>query len=92
MFLSVVWSLTSERSIVALDLHDAQYQGFFDVPMDNLYARPLLQRYIQLHIPDYQDAVVVSPDAGGAKRCTSMADSLGMDFALIHKVTTTAQA
>ncbi|KAI0870944.1 phosphoribosyl pyrophosphokinase [Hypoxylon argillaceum] len=71
--------------VVALDLHDPQYQGFFDIPMDNLYGRPLLQRYIQQNIPDYRDAVIVSPDAGGAKRATAIADSLGMDFALIHK-------
>jgi ribose-phosphate pyrophosphokinase len=37
-------------------------------------------------IPDYKNAVVVSPDAGGAKRATKVADALGMDFALIHKV------
>jgi ribose-phosphate pyrophosphokinase len=36
-------------------------------------------------IPDYRQAVVVSPDAGGAKRATKIADALGMDFALIHK-------
>ncbi|RYO75934.1 hypothetical protein DL766_009655 [Monosporascus sp. MC13-8B] len=72
-------------SVVALDLHDPQYQGFFDIPMDNLYGRPLLKRYIQQNIPDYKEAVIVSPDAGGAKRATAIADSLGMDFALIHK-------
>ncbi|XDG05847.1 hypothetical protein ABKA04_005462 [Annulohypoxylon sp. FPYF3050] len=71
--------------VVALDLHDPQYQGFFDIPMDNLYGRPLLKRYIQQNIPDYKEAVIVSPDAGGAKRATAIADSLGMDFALIHK-------
>ncbi|RYP16918.1 hypothetical protein DL765_004842 [Monosporascus sp. GIB2] len=72
-------------SVVALDLHDPQYQGFFDIPMDNLYGRPLLKRYIQQNIPDYKEAVIVSPDAGGAKRATAIADSLEMDFALIHK-------
>ncbi|KAH8677295.1 ribose-phosphate pyrophosphokinase [Xylariales sp. PMI_506] len=71
--------------IITLDLHDAQYQGFFDIPVDNLYGKPLLKRYIQQNIPNYRDAVVVSPDAGGAKRATSLADSLNMDFALIHK-------
>ena len=40
-------------------------------------------------IPDYKNAVVVSPDAGGAKRATKIADALGMDFALIHKVNET---
>lgn len=71
--------------IITMDLHDPQYQGFFDVPVDNLYSKSLLQRYIQQQVPDYRDAVIVSPDAGGAKRATAIADSLGMEFALIHK-------
>ena len=72
--------------IMTMDLHDPQYQGFFDIPVDNLYGRPLLKKYIQFQIPDYQQAVIVSPDAGGAKRATAIADGLGMPFALIHKV------
>lgn len=72
--------------IITMDLHDPQYQGFFDIPVDNLYGRPLLKNYIQQNIPDYKNTVIVSPDAGGAKRATAIADSLGMEFALIHKV------
>lgn len=72
--------------IITMDLHDPQYQGFFDIPVDNLYGKALIQNYIQTNIPEYRDAVVVSPDAGGAKRATLIADSLNMDFALIHKV------
>ncbi|PHH54832.1 Ribose-phosphate pyrophosphokinase 5 [Ceratocystis fimbriata CBS 114723] len=71
--------------ILTMDLHDSQFQGFFDKPVDNLYGRPLLKRYITQYIDNYQDAVIVSPDAGGAKRATAIADSLLMDFALIHK-------
>lgn len=71
--------------IITMDLHDPQFQGFFDIPVDNLYGKPLLQHYIVSAIPDYQEAVIVSPDAGGAKRATAIADSLGMAFALIHK-------
>jgi ribose-phosphate pyrophosphokinase len=71
--------------IITMDLHDPQYQGFFDIPVDNLYGRPLLKKYIQQNIPDYKNGVVVSPDAGGAKRATAIADSLGIEFALIHK-------
>lgn len=72
--------------IITMDLHDPQYQGFFDIPVDNLYGRPLLKSYIAQNIPNYKQAVVVSPDAGGAKRATAIADSMGLDFALIHKV------
>jgi len=71
--------------IITMDLHDPQYQGFFDIPVDNLYGKHLLRKYIQFHIPQYQNAVIVSPDAGGAKRATAIADVLGMPFALIHK-------
>lgn len=71
--------------VITMDLHDPQYQGFFDIPVDNLYGRHLLRKYIQSNIPDYQQAVIVSPDAGGAKRATAIADALGMPFALIHK-------
>ncbi|KAL3482273.1 phosphoribosyltransferase-like protein [Aspergillus californicus] len=71
--------------IITMDLHDPQYQGFFDIPVDNLYGRPLLKNYIMRNIPNHKQAVVVSPDAGGAKRATAIADSMGMEFALIHK-------
>jgi ribose-phosphate pyrophosphokinase len=72
--------------IITMDLHDPQYQGFFDIPVDNLYGRPLLKNYISRNIPNYKQTVIVSPDAGGAKRATAIADSMGMEFALIHKV------
>lgn len=71
--------------ILTCDLHESTYQGFFDIPVDNLYGRSLLKRYIQHRIPDYQNAVIVSPDAGGAKRASAIADGLGLAFALIHK-------
>lgn len=72
--------------IITMDLHDPQYQGFFDIPVDNLYGKSLLKKYIQTRIPNFRDAVIVSPDAGGAKRATAIADDLNMEFALIHKV------
>ncbi|KAF4465794.1 ribose-phosphate pyrophosphokinase [Fusarium albosuccineum] len=71
--------------IITMDLHDPQYQGFFDIPVDNLYGKALIQNYIQTQIPGSQNAVIVSPDAGGAKRATLIADGLKTDFALIHK-------
>ncbi|KAF2456955.1 ribose-phosphate pyrophosphokinase [Lineolata rhizophorae] len=72
--------------VITMDLHDPQYQGFFDIPVDNLYGRHLLRRYIQYKIPNFREkGVIVSPDAGGAKRATAIADALGMPFALIHK-------
>ncbi|KAJ3381571.1 ribose-phosphate pyrophosphokinase [Entophlyctis sp. JEL0112] len=53
--------------------------------VDNLYSQPLILKHIKENIPKYERAVIVSPDAGGAKRATSIADKLNMEFALIHK-------
>lgn len=61
-----------------------QIQGFFNVPVDNLYAEPSVLRWIQENL-SVKDCVIVSPDAGGAKRATSLADRLDLPFALIHK-------
>lgn len=67
-----------------MDLHASQIQGFFNVPVDNLYAEPSILRWITENL-DTENCVIVSPDAGGAKRATSIADRLKTDFALIHK-------
>ncbi|EIN07873.1 phosphoribosyl pyrophosphokinase [Punctularia strigosozonata HHB-11173 SS5] len=71
--------------VITMDLHASQIQGFFDIPVDNLYSEPSMLAWIRLNIPDWQEAVVVSPDAGGAKRVTAIADKLGVEFALIHR-------
>ncbi|KAH9977422.1 phosphoribosyl pyrophosphokinase [Russula compacta] len=71
--------------VITMDLHASQIQGFFDFPVDNLYSEPLMISYIKLHIPGWQDGIIVSPDAGGAKRVTAIADKLGLDFALFHR-------
>ncbi|CAO3629318.1 unnamed protein product [Cunninghamella echinulata] len=71
--------------IITMDLHASQIQGFFNIPVDNLYCEPSMVKYICTSIPDWKNAIIVSPDAGGAKRATSIADRLNLDFALIHK-------
>lgn len=70
--------------VITLDLHASQIQGFFRVPVDNLYAEPSVLRYINENFPK-DDIIVVSPDAGGAKRVAGIADKLDVNFALIHK-------
>ncbi|KAF8350071.1 phosphoribosyltransferase-like protein [Amanita rubescens] len=74
--------------LITMDLHASQIQGFFDVPVDKLlfqlYAEPSAILYIRTHF-NLNDVVIVSPDAGGAKRATTIADRLGVDFALFHK-------
>ncbi|KAF9266898.1 phosphoribosyl pyrophosphokinase [Marasmius fiardii PR-910] len=71
--------------VITMDLHASQIQGFFDIPVDNLYCEPLLVSYIKWKIPGWKDSIIVSPDAGGAKRTTAIADKLGVDFALINR-------
>ncbi|KAI1427819.1 ribose-phosphate pyrophosphokinase 3 [Xylaria sp. FL1777] len=70
--------------VITMDLHASQIQGFFKVPVDNLYAEPSVLRWIRENL-NGEDIVIVSPDAGGAKRATSIADRLDRGFALIHK-------
>ncbi|KAG7665192.1 PRS4 [[Candida] subhashii] len=70
--------------VITMDLHASQIQGFFRAPVDNLYAEPLVLRYIREHY-DKNEIIMVSPDAGGAKRVASLADKLDIQFALIHK-------
>jgi ribose-phosphate pyrophosphokinase len=71
--------------IITMDLHASQLQGFFDLPVDNLYAEPSMIQWIKDNVKEWQSAMIVSPDAGGAKRCASLADKMGLDFAIIHK-------
>jgi ribose-phosphate pyrophosphokinase len=68
-----------------MDLHDPQFQGLFDIPVDNLFSKPLIEKWIKEKVFNYKSAVIVSPDAGGAKRASSIANGLKMDFALIHR-------
>ncbi|KAG0674068.1 ribose-phosphate pyrophosphokinase [Kluyveromyces marxianus] len=70
--------------VITMDLHASQIQGFFHIPVDNLYAEPSVLHYIR-HNTDIDNAILVSPDAGGAKRVASLADKLDLNFALIHK-------
>jgi ribose-phosphate pyrophosphokinase len=68
-----------------MDLHASQIQGFFDIPVDNLFAEPAEVKWIKENIHDWTNSIIVSPDAGGAKRVTAIADRLNVEFALIHK-------
>lgn len=71
--------------VITMDLHSSQIQGFFDKPVDNLYAEPAIVHWIKENISEWRECIIVSPDAGGAKRAASLADRLNVDFALIHK-------
>ncbi|GIZ36793.1 hypothetical protein CKM354_000026000 [Cercospora kikuchii] len=69
--------------VITIDLHATQMQGFFKCPVDNLFAEPLLGKWIRMHIPDWWETVVVSKNPGGTKRVTSLADKLGLSFGIV---------
>ncbi|KAF2968855.1 hypothetical protein GQX73_g4764 [Xylaria multiplex] len=71
------------KHVVTVDLHASQMQGFFKCPVDNLHAEPLIARWVRLNVPNWKDAVVVSKNAGGTKRVTSLADALKLNFGLV---------
>src|SRR5947207_34703 len=71
--------------VVALDLHAAQIQGFFDIPVDHLYAGPVINEYVRsLNIPP-DDFVVLSPDEGSIKRALRHQKKLGGAIAIVDK-------
>ena len=78
-------SVAGADHIITLDLHASPIQGFFDIPVDNLYVEPAALHWIRENITEWRNCITVSPDAGGAKRVTSIADRLNVEFALIHK-------
>lgn len=69
--------------IITMDLHAGQVQGFFNSPVDNLYAAPVIIDYIKAVY--YGDIVVVSPDAGGVERARAFAKRLHADLAIVDK-------
>ena len=76
--------------VLTMDLHAAQLQGFFDIPVDHLYAAPVLIRYLREKGLN-KNLVVVSPDVGGVKMARAYAESLAADLAIVakHRVSAT---
>ena len=69
--------------VLIMDLHADQIQGFFDIPVDNVYASPVLLNDLQKKHPD--NILIVSPDVGGVVRARALAKSIGCDLAIIDK-------
>jgi len=76
-------STSGANRMLCMDLHAGQIQGFFNIPVDNLFAAPVVLRYIQQHFQD--DFIVVSPDAGGVERARAHAKRLNVGLAIIDK-------
>ena len=70
------------RRVLCMDLHAGQIQGFFNIPVDHLYAAPVLLRHIR---NQFTDVVMVSPDAGGVERTRAFAKRLNSDLAIVDK-------
>ncbi|ROW09560.1 hypothetical protein VMCG_02304 [Cytospora schulzeri] len=81
--LSNLLSVAGVKHVITVDLHASQMQGFFKCPVDNLHAEPLIARWIRQNVPNWREAVVVSKNAGGTKRVTSLADALKLNFGMV---------
>ncbi|MBN1627608.1 MAG: ribose-phosphate pyrophosphokinase [Deltaproteobacteria bacterium] len=76
-------TVAGAQRVVSIDLHAGQIQGYFNIPVDNLFAAPLLLKYMRSHFTN--DLVVVSPDAGGVERARAFAKRLSASLAIIDK-------
>jgi ribose-phosphate pyrophosphokinase len=70
--------------MLTLDLHSGQIQGFFDIPVDNLYATPVLLQHLRKQL-NHNEVTIVSPDAGGVERARAIATRLDASLAIIDK-------
>lgn len=71
--------------LLTVDIHADQIQGFFSIPVDNVYSTPIFLEDIQQQYPNPQDIIVVSPDVGGVVRARALAKHLGADLAILDK-------
>jgi ribose-phosphate pyrophosphokinase len=69
--------------VVSMDLHAGQIQGYFNIPVDNIYAAPIILKYIKANLQNH--LVIVSPDAGGVERARAFAKRLDASLAIIDK-------
>ncbi|MEX1348636.1 MAG: ribose-phosphate pyrophosphokinase, partial [Desulfobacterales bacterium] len=76
-------TLAGANRVITMDLHAGQIQGFFNIPVDNLFAAPVLIDYIRNNFRD--ELVIVSPDAGGVERARAFAKRLNAELAIIDK-------
>jgi ribose-phosphate pyrophosphokinase len=76
-------TVAGAHRVITMDLHAGQIQGFFNIPVDNLFAAPVLIRHIRKHFDN--NLAIVSPDAGGVERARAFAKRLDADLAIIDK-------
>jgi len=79
-------TISGASRIMTIDLHAEQIQGFFDIPVDNLWGFPIFKRHLEEKTDiSKNDLVVVSPDIGGVKRASKFAERLGVPLAILDK-------
>ena len=78
-------TVAGANRILTMDLHAQQIQGFFDIPVDHLYASPIMIPYLRDHLKINGEAVIVAPDSGSVKLAHSFADRLNCGFAVVAK-------
>jgi len=71
--------------VLTLELHAGQIQGFFDIPTDNLFATPVLEKDLRDRYGRCEELMIVSPDVGGVVRARALANRLGADLAIVDK-------
>jgi len=71
--------------VITIDLHSSQIQGFFNIPVENVYSEPLFVKYIKKKIKPQGEIVIVSPGVGGVKRAKAISDKLESEIAIIHR-------
>src|SRR5262249_44479052 len=71
--------------VLTLELHAGQIQGFFDIPTDNLFSTPTLEKDVRERYKNVSDLMIVSPDVGGVVRARALANRLGADLAIVDK-------
>ena len=76
-------TVAGANRVVSMDLHAGQIQGYFNIPVDNIFAAPVLLKYMRSHFQD--NLVIVSPDAGGVERARAFGKRLGATLAIIDK-------
>ncbi len=76
-------TVAGANRVVSMDLHAGQIQGYFNIPVDNIFAAPVLLKYMQKILHD--DLVIVSPDAGGVERARAFAKRMSASLAIIDK-------
>lgn len=81
--LANLFMVAGVKHVITVDLHASQMQGFFRCPVDNLHAEPIFAKWIRRNVPNWREAVVVSKNAGGTKRVTSLADALKLNFGIV---------